>query len=198
MLSGKRIEQLGKQMDEAKDVKNMDISNNSITDINPMKDLLNIVRLNVSNNKIKSLALFTLEESFPNLRWLDVSSNKFNDFPALKLPNLEYLDISYNKLEKVNEGWVGHEKLRIIKSVENKFKNLTPFKNLPKLEELYLANNAITNFNGWEGLGSLRKLHLRKNKIEKIEEELPELPALEYLNLRSNNIPDLETVERLF
>lgn len=121
-----------------------------------------------------------------------------SEFPALKLPNLEFLDISYNKLEKINEGWVGHEKLRIIKSVDNKFKNLNAFKNLPKLEELYLGNNSISNLNGWENLPSLRKLHLRKNKIEKVEEELPELPALEYLNLRSNKIANLETIERLF
>jgi Leucine-rich repeat (LRR) protein len=55
------------------------------------------------------------------------------------MPKLEYLDISYNKLEKVNEGWVGHENLKTLKSVDNKFKNLTPFKAMPRLEELYLA-----------------------------------------------------------
>ena len=35
---------------------------------------------------------------------------------------------------------IGHfQKLRIIKSVDNKFKNLAPFKSMPKLEELYMA-----------------------------------------------------------
>ena len=62
------------------------------------------------------------------MKWLDVSNNKFPEMPALKLPKLEYLDISYNKLEKVNEGWL-----------DNKFKNLAPFKSMPKLEELYMA-----------------------------------------------------------
>ena len=52
---------------------------------------------------------------------------------------------------------------------------------------------------GWESLPKLRKLNLKRNKIEKIEEEgLPELPALEKLNLHGNKIPDLQTVFRLF
>lgn len=114
------------------------------------------------------------------------------------MPKLEYLDISYNKLEKVNEGWNGHPSIKIFKSIENKFKSLAPFKNMPKLEELYLSDNNIGALTGYENLPKLRKLHLRHNKIEKIEEELVELPALEYLNLRTNKIPDLENLFRLF
>lgn len=114
------------------------------------------------------------------------------------MPKLEYLDISYNKIEKINEGWTGHPNLKILKSVENKFKTLAPFKNMPKLEELYLANNAITALSGYDGLPSLKKLHLRHNKIAKIEEEMPDLPQLEYLNLRTNAIPDLDNLFRLF
>ena len=38
----------------------------------------------------------------------------------------------------------------------------------------------------------LKKLNLKKNKIEKIEEEgLPELPSLEKINLHGNKIPDM-------
>jgi len=40
-------------------------------------------------------------------------------------------------------------------------------------------------------------LHLRKNKVDKFEEELPELPALTVLNLRSNKVGDLEQVKRI-
>ena len=69
---------------------------------------------------------------------------------------------------------------------------------MPKLEELYLANNNNSSLNGYEGLGSLRILHLRRNKIDKIDDEIPELPALEYLNLRSNKIPDMKNLEKLF
>ena len=70
---------------------------------------------------------------------------------------------------------------------------------MAKLEELYLANNNISSLIGIEGVPMLKKLHLRHNKIEKIEEEgLPELPALEYLNLRTNKVTTMEELFRLF
>ena len=128
-------------MDEVREVRICDLSLNNIVDVSPLKDLQHLVRLNLSKNKIKAINLFCVEESFPNLKWLDVSANKFTELPAIKLPALEYLDISFNKLEKVNDGWTGHATCRILKSVDNKFKSLAPFKNMPKLEELYLASN---------------------------------------------------------
>jgi len=85
----------------------------------------------------------------------------------------------------------------VLKAKDNKFKSFAPFKNMPKLEELYLANNNLVALNGYEGLPALKRLHLRRNKIEKIEDEIPELPALEYLNLRSNKIPNMESLVKL-
>ena len=69
---------------------------------------------------------------------------------------------------------------------------------MPKLEELYLGQNAISQFNGWEGLPVLRKLHLRKNKIEKFDEEIPDLPELRYLNMRENKITAIDQAARMF
>lgn len=69
---------------------------------------------------------------------------------------------------------------------------------MPRLEELYLASNAVTALSGWESLPMLRVLHLRKNKIEKIDEELPPLEELVTLNLRNNVIKDLENALRVF
>ena len=41
------------------------------------------------------------------------------------------------------------------------------------------------------GMPALKKLNLRRNRIASIPEELPELPELVYLNLRSNLIKTL-------
>ena len=157
-----------------------------------------LIYLNLSKNKIKSVAVFCTEELFPNLKWLDISNNKITEFPALKLAKLEYLDIGYNKLEKINEGWTGHPTLRILKTIENKFKTIGMLKAMPKLEELYMGNNMVTALSGWDTIPAIKKLHLRRNKIDKIDEELPALEHLEYLNLRGNKIPSLEVLERLY
>lgn len=45
---------------------------------------------------------------------------------------------------------------------------------------------------------ALKFLHLRRNKIDKIDEEIPALEFLERINLRANKITNLESVERLY
>ena len=61
-----------------------------------------------------------------------------------------------------------------------------------------MAKNLMISLSGWESLPMLKKLHLRKNKIDKIEEELPPLESLQYLDLESNNIPNMKVLGRLF
>ena len=198
MLANKRIEALNNSILEAKHVQVLDLQNNNIVDVGLVQQLTGLVKLNMGRNKIKNIGMFSNEENFPSLKWLDISNNKYTELVAIKAVKLEYLDISYNKLEKLNESWTGHPNIKIVKSVDNKFKNLAPFKDMPKLEELYLAQNAVTAILGYESLPRLRVLHLRKNRIEKIEDEMPPLESLEYLNLRGNKIPNLEQLEKLY
>jgi len=204
-LSFKKIEQLNKGVDDVKDVLTADLQENNLTDIKSLETFQNLTSLNVSNNKIKGLSLFCVDEAFPNLKWLNVSSNQLKEMPNIKLPKLEYLDISHNiTMEKVADGWTGHPTVRKIRSLETKFKTFAVFKNCPMLEELYMAKNQLTTLGGWESLPKLKILHLRGNKIEKIqgggedEAEAPGLDALEYLNLRNNGIKDLELLVKCF
>ena len=69
---------------------------------------------------------------------------------------------------------------------------------MPKLEEIYLEANVIQSILGYETMPKLKRLHLRRNKIEKFEEELPPNESLQYINLRGNKVPDLASVERLY
>lgn len=69
---------------------------------------------------------------------------------------------------------------------------------MPALRELYMANNAVTVLGGWEGMPALKKLHLRRNKIDKVQEEdFVPLEQLEYLNLRANKIPTMDILTQL-
>jgi len=198
-MSNRNIEALNKAIEEAKEVYHLNLSGNNIADPSALKELHNLMHINLAKNKVKNISIFTQEETFLNLRYLDLSNNKFTELPNFTLPKLEYLDISSNKLEKVNEAWQGHASLKFLNASDNKFKSMAPFKNMPKLEELFLANNNISSLVGLEGLSALKVLHVRHNKIEKIEEEgIAEIPTLEVLNLRTNKIADLENLFRLF
>lgn len=196
-MSNRKVESLAKSMDEVREVRKVDFSINNIIDVSAFKDMQQIMYLNLARNKIKALAIFTQEEMFPNLKWLDVSNNKISELPAIKLPKLEYLDVGFNKLEKVNDGWTGHPNIKIFKSVDNKFKSLTVFKQMPQLTEFYLANNSISALTGWDQFPLLKKLHLRRNKVEKYDEELPAHENLESINLRSNKVSSFEFLVQL-
>jgi len=69
---------------------------------------------------------------------------------------------------------------------------------MPKLEELYLESNVVASILGYETLPKLRRLHLRRNRIEKFEDELPPHEGLQSINLRGNKVPTLDQVERLY
>ena len=111
-------------MEEVKEVRKCDLSVNNIVVCVTLKDMQQLTYLNLAKNKIKALNIFTQDDLFPNLKWLDVSNNKLTEMPAFKLPKLEYLDISYMKLEKVNDAWSGHTNIRIFKTIDNKFKSI--------------------------------------------------------------------------
>ena len=83
-----------KSMEEAKDVQIMDFSINAISDVSTLKDCSQLIKLNLSKNKIKSLAVFTSDDVFPNLKWLDVSHNKIARVDPAQLGDLPELQVS--------------------------------------------------------------------------------------------------------
>jgi Leucine-rich repeat (LRR) protein len=64
-MSNKNIEQLNKTIEEAKEVYIMNLSLNNIADPGALKELQNLVHLDLSKNKIKNVSIFTNEEAFP-------------------------------------------------------------------------------------------------------------------------------------
>lgn len=69
---------------------------------------------------------------------------------------------------------------------------------MPKLEELYIEANVVSSIVGYETMPKLRRLHMRRNRIEKFEDELPPHESLTYINLRGNKVSDLAQVEKLY
>lgn len=59
ILQNKRVETLAKTMDEVKDARRCDLSVNNIQDVAPLKDMQQLMYLNLSKNKIKALNILT-------------------------------------------------------------------------------------------------------------------------------------------
>lgn len=197
IIESRKIENLGKDFPEVAFLRKLNLTNNNISDISALAQFKNLVCLQMSENKIKTLAVFCEEENFPSLRRLEIAKNKITELMPIQCPKLEYLDASGQKIEK-HEAWTGHANLKVLKLSENKLKTMGFCTNLPALESLDLANNAIAALGGYEGLDALKSLNLEGTKIDKIEEECPPLPALESINLSSTRISNIENLKNIF
>lgn len=175
----------------------IDLSNNQLTDFQLLTSFDHLIYLNLANNKVKHINYLAEEDKFPNLQRLEVQNNKLVELPLLKVAKLTYLDISDNAITKYDRIEGGHPSLTVFKANNNKFKSLFFFKDMPKLKEIYLNENTVSSFNDYENIPELEILCLDKNKIDKVEEEFPELPKLSRLSLQGNKLNNKEFVRKL-
>lgn len=191
------LESLKNIIGDYKSIQQIDLANNQLTEVQQLITFDHLVYLNISNNKIKHINYLAEEDKLPNLQRLEAQNNKITDLPLIKATKLEYLDVSGNAIAKYDKIEGGHKSLTVFKGNGNKFRSLLFFKDMPKLKEIHLKENNITMMNDYEGLPELRVLNLRQNKIEKLEEELPELANLTKLNMRGNKISNRDYLKKL-
>ena len=98
-LASKGVEQIVKTIEEAKEVNYCYLAGNNIADPSQLKELSNLIHLDLAKNKVKIINIFLLEETLVNLKYFDLSGNKVPKFGAWKLPKLEYLDFSDKSLK---------------------------------------------------------------------------------------------------
>lgn len=58
-MNGLGLEQLNKYIEEGKDVYNCDLGNNNIPDPSFLKEFQQLIRLDLANNKVKNINIFT-------------------------------------------------------------------------------------------------------------------------------------------
>ena len=90
-----------------KNLKKLNISYNKIQliQMNLFANLFSLQELYCNNNlitNIQSLNNYTVFNSMPNLKLLDISNNQLQEYIIFKqIPNLEKINISYNKLSNI-------------------------------------------------------------------------------------------------
>uniref|UniRef100_UPI00358E3F65 podocan n=1 Tax=Myxine glutinosa TaxID=7769 RepID=UPI00358E3F65 len=130
----------------------------------------NVTDLNLSFNILKSNRVHpTAFSSLTNLLNLDLSGNRFTDFPPGLPESLQVVKLEMNRLKAIRDD------------------QLAAF---GTLKELHLATNLLSSGslgpNAWNGLHSLQVLDLSHNSLTEIPAKLP--PSLEYLHLENNYI----------
>ncbi len=143
-------------------------SENSISDLNALKNLNNLEILRLSHNNIEDI---TPLENLTNLKELYLSHNKISDIsPLKKLHNLKIFDISLNYISDIDV-----------------------IKNYSILEKFIAKRNEISEINAIQNLVNLYKIDLEKNQIKDIK-PLENINKIIDLNLKSNNISDISVL----
>lgn len=161
------------------DITELDLHENSISDITGLEGLVKLKKLDLSFNEITDISPL---EGLISLQELDLDNNKVADISSLKeLINLERLEIGIADL-----GYPGR----------NLVSDLKPIEGLSKLKHLRLSGNQITDINALKNLFNLQSLDLTSNQIKNIS-ALGELVNIKGLTLGYNEINDISSLNKL-
>lgn len=159
-------------------LKELDLSNNNITSINPITNSnIELEKLNISNNN-----------------FIDSSKESSITSKLYKIPSLTELDISNNKLKyltNINQ----LVNLKRLNAYNNEIIDLKGLSDLTTLEYLNLGENytknTIENLNALNTLTSLKYFDFSDNKTSNIIDYVIHMTNLEELVLETNNITNI-------
>ena len=196
-------------------LKDLNISNNHITDLPSEWNNVCLIHLDIADNELGQSSSLSVVAKLSSLETLDISGNILNKFPAFLqcLKFLRYLNISNNPLrecpEKVDafqalEIFKGSsceltefprflldlQKIETIELERNKIKIIPDDCSLPFLKTLRLGNNKGLNISSDALLGveSFEYLALESCGLTEIPKVILKIPVLRMLALEDNNI----------
>uniref|UniRef100_A0A8C5MZ28 TIR domain-containing protein n=1 Tax=Leptobrachium leishanense TaxID=445787 RepID=A0A8C5MZ28_9ANUR len=169
-------------IDSCATLKILDISFNNMEEVSSsqIENLKNLTTINMSNNRIKALAVCPFKKS-----------------TSMEM-ELLYLNVSFNLILELREGhFACLKKLQVLDLSDNHIAYITncTFCGLEKLEVLHLENNHIYAIDeySFSGLLSLKQLNLHDNQLAEINDwAFYDLKELEEIDLTFIN--DLEQV----
>ncbi|TPX38248.1 hypothetical protein SmJEL517_g00381 [Synchytrium microbalum] len=173
-------------------LKFVDLSDNAIKNIAPLGPLDNLLTMEVKNNQVKAVPIDLDARKY--LQRADLSSNKIESFDVKSWPLCHYLNLNDNQLEQLR--LPDFPQLYHLEARNNKLNN-TGGIGAPLLQKLYLAGNQIDTIVGLESLTKLEFMHLRGNKISRLDGFSANNVALTGLNLRGNLVSDPNELDKL-
>lgn len=140
-----------KGLEFATNLEYLDLSENEITDISPIKNLKKLEMLEIDRNIIEDISPL---KDLTNLKHLNLYSNYIKDISPLKnLVNLEFLDLHYNlDDDRINGGVV----------------DISPLKNMNKLYKLDLSDNNVEDISSLPSLENMKQLMINGNHVKDI------------------------------
>jgi len=196
-------------MEFCRNIQSIDLGENSISDLSPLKNLTGLTRLHLDQNMINDIGVLS---NLIYLANLNLESNIVNDISTIgNLTKLNSLNLSGNPITNLtplraleNLTWlelrsIDHLSLNHITTLKNiqtlfaSNSNISGFNLISKmnnLENLFLSNCSLTDIGVIGNLINLKRLDFNRNSVEDIA-ALEELLNLQEIKLGDNNISDI-------
>jgi Leucine-rich repeat (LRR) protein len=179
-------------------------------------DLLDIGRIEADGKGVRTLNDL---KWFPNLQYLNVSSNQISDINGLSglskltyllfcdtqvlninplsgLINLEYLNIQRCGRLKSLGPITGLTNLKTLALDQTDISDISGLKNLVNLEILSINHSSVSDIGSLSNLNKLTMVRFVGNKIKSIS-SLSGLTNMEYLNVPLNQVTDISPLKKL-
>ncbi len=178
------------------------LEDNQIQDLSPLQGLTKLIWLKSERNQIQDLSPL---KGLILLKHLYLKDNQIQDLSPLKgLSDLTVLDLSASLERKVLLRRMRSSLTGKTKDVQsesptdknNQIKDLSPLKDLTRLEYLYLQYNQVQDLSPLQGLTGLTYLDLTGNQVQDLS-PLKGLTGLVELRLGGNQIKDLSPLQHL-
>ncbi len=179
---------------ELTNLKELNLSFNSMYDITPISELTNLTKLNLNDSVIEDI---TPLSGLKNLTCLGLNHAFLDDIELLaEFKNLTKLELG--RCDSINDitPLSGLGRMTYLDLSETSVKDITPLKGLVNLTSLIMYNNNISDISPLAGLVNLTELNLNSNNISDIS-ALAGLVNLTDLDLESNNISDISALAGL-
>ncbi|XP_028309345.1 leucine-rich repeat-containing protein 23 [Gouania willdenowi] len=174
----------------------LDLSMNHLSDLSPLASLKDLLWLKVDNNAVSCFERQSFDQ-LTYLQWLSVAGNRVTDIKGLVGPSLESLNLTGNGIHRMTGFQEDYFKNLVTLDLTGNNLETTNGINLPKLQQLYLARNAIKSLEGLDKLERLTILHLRDNQIDSLDGLNPSMKSLKYLNIRGNAVAEEKALQNL-
>lgn len=192
-ISGMELQSV-RQITFLTQLEELDISNSSLADIHGIEELARLRNLNVSGNY---LSLVSALAGLTSLKELDLSGNLLSDLQFLEpgsFAALETLELSDNqKMQSQLHYLENLQRLQVLELSGNELWDLDPLSVLPRLRQLVLSENQISDIRPLRKLKSLDLIDLSGNLLEDIDALRP-LVQLKTILLKKNEISYIQSL----
>lgn len=202
-------------MAELQSLTSLDLANRGIRDLNGLEHAVNLAELNLSDNEISDLSplrplealrelyvarnrLASLEglSGLKELNHLEAPENEIDSLAVVgSLPKLQALDVSYNKIASL-DAISSATNLTSLKINGNRIKRLEPVAGLAKLASLSVGYNEIADLSPLRSVHTLQALSIDGNRVSDLG-PLRDLTGMRSLIAGNNRIEDLSPLRKL-